>query len=397
MKTATYTPERLSAAAASKKVSDEQIARAKAVDVASLVGGYVTLGKEGPREFSGPCPKCKGTDRFHCTATWWTCRQCGPKHKGAPSRGDAIDFIMWKDKVDFRRAVEILTGDELPKGAKLIEPAEKSQQSDGYNWEHPSWQRDAQKALTAAQAALWDSTAGRAGRSYLEGRGLHSGAWVAYGLGYSHAVSVPGIEGKQKGAAIAIPWIMKGTLRAIRYRFLEQQGPHKQTAFFGSTFSGNVYGGQFIQRSGFERRTLVLIEGEINAMSIWQVAADTRLDVLSIGSESQRISDEMLNAIRRYRMVLLWLDNAKHARAKLEKLPSATAFQSPGGKDANDLLQAGTLGYAFSNMRLKAAQTVDQRRELLHDLCAGFNSWNGVDAGTLAVLRQLDRSEELAP
>ncbi len=268
--TTTISPERLSAAAAFKPVSSEQIARAKAVDVYSLASKRVTLhvwkgSEQKPREWAGPCPVCKdGTDRFHVTRETFLCRQC-PVRMG----GDAIDFIKWVDKVDFRTAVEMLTGDKLPEGARLIEPVEKSQQPSDYDWQSASWQRDAQKALTAAQAALWDSTAGRAGRAYLEGRGLHSGAWVAYGLGYSHAV---GVKGK-KVPAIAIPWFVQGTLRGIRYRLLERVEGHKMWAFYGSRFSKSLFGGQIIHGVGKLQPTLIICEGELNAVSIWQVAS----------------------------------------------------------------------------------------------------------------------------
>ena len=387
MTTATISPER-------QAIADDQIARAKAVDLLELASTYTTLHRNSRSDWAGPCPRCTAsTDGFHVYqkgGAWrWQCFTCHERYD------DVIGFIRWLNNCDFRRAVEILTGDELPRGTRPAVPAPKAQQPSDYDWQSASWQRDAQAALTAAQAALFDDLAGRAGRAYLEGRGLHSGAWVAYGLGYSHAVSVPGTEGKEKAAAIAIPWIVGDALRGIRYRFLEKQGPHKQSAFYGSRFGRVLYGGQLVERNRFEGRSLVLCEGEINAASVWQVAADTRLDVLSLGSESQVISDAMLTAIRRYRTVLLWLDSASHARGKLEQLPSATAFQSPGGKDANDLLQAGTLGGVLSAFRLKAAQTTEQRRALLEDLCAGFNMWQGVDDGTRAIMSDLDRSVPL--
>src|SRR5262249_18639977 len=76
-----------------------------------------TLKKQG-KELVGPCPICKGHDRFAIRPSEgvWHCRGCD---KG----GDVIALPQHLDKVDFDKACETLTGEPPPKkkanGAKL--------------------------------------------------------------------------------------------------------------------------------------------------------------------------------------------------------------------------------------------------------------------------------------
>ena len=78
----------------------------------------------------------------------------------------------------------------------------------------------------------------------------------------------------------------------------------------GRYFSGLLFGGQ-AQPLLHKARTLLITEGEINAMSIWQVAHESRLDVLSVGSESARLTPAMLQIAQQYGQVLIWADRAE--------------------------------------------------------------------------------------
>lgn len=83
----------------------------KQVDLLALVqASGIELDKASSREHSGPCPKCGGTDRFHVHEDkGWFCRNC----TGDPATGhwhDALDFVMWRDGVDFIEAYRRLGG-----------------------------------------------------------------------------------------------------------------------------------------------------------------------------------------------------------------------------------------------------------------------------------------------
>jgi AAA domain/CHC2 zinc finger len=102
------------------KVDPDLVARARAVDLRSEVErrGFRKK-KEGSKNWVGGCPFCGGTDRFSInknagTKNRWMyhCRWCeGNDEIGDISKGDAIDFVMRYDRVDFQAAVERLTGE----------------------------------------------------------------------------------------------------------------------------------------------------------------------------------------------------------------------------------------------------------------------------------------------
>src|SRR5215470_6927168 len=83
------------------RVSETDIARARAVPIADLaLRRGLKLHKES-HWMKGPCLKCGGTDRFfvHIKKNVFGCRACGAK-------GDAIDFVMWADGVNFNDTIQ---------------------------------------------------------------------------------------------------------------------------------------------------------------------------------------------------------------------------------------------------------------------------------------------------
>lgn len=341
--------------------NQDLIARAKLTNVTELVASRVQLRRASSHEWEGPCPKCGGSDRLHVTADWWFCRQCHQK------RGDAIDWLRFADGVSFPVAVQQLTGETFP--------ASKAprQQPQPKRYEPPTreWSADALRVLENAQAALW-SDDDTLGAEYLSDRGLMGMTAHAFGLGYGVAMN------RDSGAeqpAIAMPWYRGDRLTAIRWRFLQPGGSQKITSQPGSRFGGQLFGGQALPtwvRLPVEPDTkpcealctLVLCEGEINAMSIWQVAHDTRLHVLSLGSETAHLPDGAVKLAGRYGRVIVWMDKPEVAKRLMGQVPGAYGIASPGGQDANDLLQAGTLWDVLCEVRRKACRSDEERRVL---------------------------------
>lgn len=374
------------------KIPDEMIERAKSVDLRSLAERYTELRPcSGQKELEGACPKCGGENRFHCQADWFFCRQCHPE------RGDAIEFLRWmRPGLSFAEAVAQLTGGALPvvterRSARRPEPA-KQQPAD--------WRRRAERLVTEAQERLWRPES-KPAWDYLERRALEPHVWLTYGLGYEPEAAIPGTEGKQRAPAIVMPWRSASSgVYAVRLRFLEPQGEHRLTALSGSQFAGKLFGGQALPDFVFmpvpdghrpvERlRTLVICEGEINAMSCHQVASETRLDVLSVGSESADLSPAAVAFAQRYGRVLLWADKAEVAQRLMGALPGSYGVRSPGGKDANDLLRAGLLGGFLSTVRADAARDALELEGLLWDLWDASLLLAGIDTGTAAVIGEL--------
>jgi len=321
------------------KIDTEQIKTG--VDLVAIVEGYTTLQRESAGEWAGPCPKCGGSDRFHCTAEWFFCRQCHSE------RGDAIAFVQWVTGREFLEACEILAGGVLPTGDRIpVRPAQRAATE-----RKPLDQGLALAIANRAAVALLNSPEGEPGRAYLSGRGLGLTVWETYGLGFRDNVALPGTDGKQRAAAIAIPWALSnGRIVAIRYRFLTVQSYtdargreriEKQTAQSGSSFAGRLFGGPVLGGAG-DGRALIVCEGEINAMSIWTATRGT-VDALSLGSESAHLPENAIPAIRAYSRVVVWADRAGQAGRLMDALPGAMGLCSPRGLDANDLHKAGRL------------------------------------------------------
>lgn len=376
-----------------------------------LARRYTTLRRESSHEWAGPCPRCGGDDRFHCTTQWWFCRVCHPQ------QSDSIDLVRWLTGASFRESVAMITGVSMPTmsitelrsryaGAVTV-PAKRAKATqtppDAQARLLAQWQAEAE-AETAAAESLLASEAGAEGRAYLEGRGLKPHTWQVFRLGYVPDVPLPGTGGAQRRPAILLPWTVGGRVAAIRYRFLgkhtyadrdgrEREGV-KQTAkakAFGEQpmFSGRMFGGLGLAGSVGGKFDLVVCEGEINALSIWQVAHEGRVDVLSLGSESQHITDAMLRAICEYRRVIVWMDKTEKLAGLLARIPGATGIASPRRMDANDCLQKGTLQPMIADLRLRACRGDAEREALLWDLWDQHSLCGGVDEPTQAIIAEL--------
>ncbi len=348
------------------------------IDLRQLIGQYTTL--IGRDEMQGPCPKCGGTDRFHVTASNWFCRdtKCWPG--GAGKWGDAFDFFQWLEGCTFPQAVEKVNG--APVAVERRTPAVKAKASQPVSEE---WRAKAEQVVAAAHHELITQAGFGEGGEYLIRRGIEPDTWRAFGLGFKADVPLPHTwdETKRqhihpKQPAIVIPWYRGGKLTAIRYRFLQQhtytdtkgrQATAKQTAQFGSDFTGILYGGQALLGCAEDLRTLVLCEGELNAISIWQVASAWGWDVLSLGSESAKLTPAAIDYAKRFERVIVWMDRSDVVKPLMHEIKGAYGVSSPkfGDKkrDANDMLKDGSLADWLSTIRVNACETDHERERFL--------------------------------
>lgn len=356
------------------------IHQAKQIDVADLISRYTPLEKTSSHEWQGPCPKCGGTDRLHAKVDGWFCRQCKPIDN-IHGWHDAVDFMCWLDGSTFQEATEKLTNQPWPERKTPVNQS-KAQRVDD---RAATWFQNAATMLHEHQIAL----SGSEGAAYLRGRGLLPSTWTAFGLGF--APEYP---------AIAMPWYRGGKITAIRYRLLNPSGKQKIVSLPGSKFAGVLFGSQALPdwvlappegdyRGCEQHCTLVLCEGEINAMSIWQVAHDTNLHVLSMGSESGKLSAGAIEFAKRYGRVIIWMDKHEKVTDAMGQIPDAYGFASPNGKDANDLLQGGTLGGQLVALRWQAAKSEHERQGLFWDLWDAANEGDGLDTSTAMAFKKL--------
>lgn len=398
-------------------IPDHVVDQAKHADLLRLAEGRTELHRESGGEYAGPCPKCAGEDRFHVTSEWFFCRQCHEK------RGDPIDFVMWLNGFDFKGAVEHLTGYKV-EGTST--PQRKPRQENPSDiWDRPrpkpakpvtptdEWMRKAGQLARAANHDLFTNPRAESGREYLLSRCIEPHAWERFNLGFRVDVALPAVAiGTPPVSAVVMPWYRGGKIWAIRYRFLkthEYQGKDgkkkmaKQTAEYGSHFAGGLYGGHVLpgytslpvdhgEGKRIEAlRTLVICEGELNAISIWQVTEPWNWDVLSLGSESAKPSQVAIDYASHFGRVLVWMDRAEVAKDLMTLIPRTYGVNSlprdDGGKlDANDLLQQGLLGEFLARVRLVACRTDEERQRFLYDLYDADQRPPFLDAGARQVM-----------
>lgn len=364
---------------------------ARRTNLIDLVGQRVDLRRESATEWSGPCPRCAGNDRLHVKATGFFCRNRSCWPDGADKFGDPIDYARWLHGVDFAGAVSLLTGQSTQPEARRVTP-QPSTATQAKPKQYDGWADDVGKVVIDAQDRIGQ------GFAYLEGRGLEPSTAVAYGLGFRTDAPLPGTWDRKARRhivdaqpAIVIPWYRAGRLTAVRYRFLGlhtytdidgKERKVKQSSVHDSDFVGVLYGGHVLPafctmppnengRNAEGLRTLVVCEGEINAMSIWQVTQGWNWDVLSLGSESQKLTASAVAFAERYGRVIVWMDNPKIACKVMSQIAGAVAVSSPivdsKKVDANDMLRTGQLADFLIEVRLhEGSVRSEEEKEMLN-------------------------------
>ena len=304
-----------------------------AIDLRHLAARYTELKpwSPGTAEEAGACPKCGGKDRFHARSDAWCCYQCYPWENGKPH--DAIAFVQWAQDTSFLEACRTLSGDMLPQGKP------RRAKPKPHPWRSDRWQSEARRSVDAAVKML-GSDAGKCGREYLSTRGITAETWEAFGLGFAMRKHK---RWERKAAAVVIPWVIGETITAVKYRFIEAtEKPDRFTSKGGgeqSLFGLSLVGKHF--------ETLILVEGELNALSLWQALRENKqdtIDVVSFGSEGGGASSVAVKVGRRYRRVVVWTDKGDVSAKVVRAIGSnAQGLKSPSGLDANDLLQRGLL------------------------------------------------------
>lgn len=303
-------------------------------DLLTLAQGDTKLKRSGKYHI-GACPFCGGRDRFnlkHTSEGWrWYCRKCGDeKYHGT------IDYIMRRDNLDFKQALESLGGNAIrPRPSVAPQPP-------AITLPDQSWQAENWKKVERASDELLESQHAQLGREYLINRALDRATWAVNLLGFVYVFNRP---------AILIPWwdvSTFDTITAIKYRFVDDLAQRdKRHRFMMAENSKTIL---FGLNAAAGQNILILTEGEFNAMSIQQTSDyfGLQIDALSFGSESGSRENILQQVAQDYKRVVVWADDAERSNTiRLSLSRSADALCSPivdGVKyDANALLQKAWL------------------------------------------------------
>lgn len=302
-------------------------------DLRELASEYTTL--KGGNERYGACPVCGGDDRFHVQEHMFFCRECKPMETG---RHDIIDFLIWVGQCrDFKSAIVYL---ESRAGTTVLSPVRQKAANQPKPRQHTKeWEQDATLYSRMAYLKLHNELEGL---QYLQKRGIHTETRKRARLGFA---MVRDINGEKKGA-ITIPWFLDGRVIAVQNRIIEPTAQkyirYGKGGYYGTTTA-------YIVPHQPQTDKLVIVEGEINALSIAQTVP---INVISIGSQNwgRPTVEELKRQIEKgnYKEIYIWLDEEEQAKKLKEQLGIDCTIIFIEGFDANNLLVDNQLKNLFN-------------------------------------------------
>ena len=307
------------------------------VDLLDLIGRDTTLRRVAATrggEYAGPCPACGGKDRFRVQperGLWW-CRSCRDRWS------DAIEYVIWRDGVTFREAAAILDGQAAERPSRRIRPAAPELAPEP----SAAWRARADAVAVQAFHRLWSDEGARA-RAYLHRRGLADDTILHFLLGYlgedlRDDAGAWGLEGRPVWLprGITIPWVIDGYTWALKVR--RPAGLPKYVAARGS--APTIFGADGMAG----RDTLVLTEGEFDAMLLWQEARDL-VDVATLGNATRGIDPRAALRLLRAATILVAYDGDEAGQGGARKISAVSArmrrLELPEGQDLTDYHRAG--------------------------------------------------------
>lgn len=350
-------------------------------DLVALIEKDVALvkvaGTDGG-EWVGACPWCGGDDRFHVwpkprngRARWW-CRGCD-RH------GDGIAYLRERYGMSFGQACAELG---LPaQSAKVAAPGTAGLMA----CPAPSaaWQQRAHWFVSECRDRLWSADGTRALQWLVADRRLTPEVIRCAGLGWNNvdkndrreAWGLPpetDRHGKVKSvflpAGWVIPWRVGGELWRANVRRMAGEPKYIGPAGFGV----GLYGADAIAPG----RPAVLVEGELDALTVEQCAGDLVAAVATGSTDGARRPKWLARlALASEVLVAFDADQAGDDGAAYwtRVLPNARRWRPPWG-DVNGLLQAGmdVRGWLEAGLPGKAKPTTAAHRCIA---CDGPAKW----------------------
>ena len=335
------------------------------IDLLSLIAADVRLKRVAATyggEWAGACPFCGGAekrnaDRFRvwpAEGRYW-CRRC-------QRSGDAIEYVRARDRLGFEAALERLGLEETTRTATgkatmrrregaIHRPGPGLSQSLPLPRHEPleppsdAWQGRAIDFASECIDRLWTGEGARARAWLVEKRGLNEQTIMEGSLGYNpqDRHESPGLWGF--GAAhrpvwlprgITIPWAAGG--HAWRVNIRRPEGDPKYVAAAGSATA------LFCSDRLTSGRPAVLVEGEFDALTIWQHAGGI-IAAVATGSTTAARRPRWLAPLAACGVVLVAFDSDEAGDAAaaywLHVLPKARRWRPYFGKDANGLATSG--------------------------------------------------------
>lgn len=252
--------------------------------------------------------------------------------------GDAIGWLMAYHGMTFLEASTALAGDLATIPVKRREQPRRHEPAPA---EPPSaeWQERANHVIARAHHVLFYEDAGKPGREYLRSRGIQKHIAQFALLGYIPGDPSHYIESIGMYPGLVIPWEIEGQTWAVNVRRMNNDdGKGKYKFAKGSKLAGSLYGGDFL---GYHELPLIFVEGEFDALILWQVASDLVVP-LTLGSAGFKLHERWFTKLFRSTTVLIATDSDGAGEAARDRLAAlsgrARIMRLPdGSKDVSDL------------------------------------------------------------
>ena len=268
---------------------------------------------------------------------------------GCGADGDAIDYVRRRQNCGYSEALAALgLADD---GAERAPVIRREPEPERLTAPCGAWQDRGIAFVMTCQAALWAPDGARALAWLRDRRGLSDDVIGLSMLGYNaqdrrddRAVwglaPALGDDGKPKQVwlprGVVIPWEFDGSLWRVNVR-----RPVGDPKYIGPAgWSNGLYGADALRCD----RSVLLVEGELDALTVRQHAGDLVTPVAT-GSTGGARRVMWLSRLAACARVLVAFDSDpagdEAAQYWLDALPNAARWRAPWGKDANELATAG--------------------------------------------------------
>jgi DNA primase len=262
------------------------------MNLLTLISHDTTLRRTSAKhggEYSGPCPFCRlGTDRFKVWPALgrWACLGREAGRSGCDISGDAIQYLRLKDNLTYAEACERLglrPGE--PCARRRHDPVTPSLAPETVTPPAPAWQTAGRAFVEQCRRRLWTDD-GAAARQWLAQRGLNEETLLRAHIGYHPPTAArPAAPGVWPPVAhsphqtlwlprgIVLPWFVGGDLWRINVRrpLTPAQCAAGEAKYIGPAgFANGLYGADTLTGG----KPVVLVEGELDALTVQQAAGD---------------------------------------------------------------------------------------------------------------------------
>lgn len=308
--------------------------------LALLPGTFSKAASTDGGEYSGPCPRCGGDDRFRV----WPDATPKPHAwcRGCDWQPDTIDVLRELHGMDYAAAAAAAGNSTAPLPTATSNKPAPAPVDD----KPPSaaWQARARTIIAEAQAVLWSDVGARALRYLRQWRHLTDATIRAAQLGYIPMDKIEpaarwGLGGKAVSVqtGILIPHLVADAVWMLKIRRPTGSIPKYTQPRGGKTA---LYGADQLA----SRDVLVFTEGEFDALLLRQECGDL-VDVVTLGSATAPLGGRWLTHLLPARQILAAYDLDAAGAKGAPKLAAFSArvqvVRPVGANDLTDMVSAG--------------------------------------------------------